>query len=126
MNKEELQKKLNAIKEREWLKTVRINYPKFKKLEGKYFKTRNSYGSDEKWWLYKKVTRINKSDLYMGAEEVLCYYHGWQFQICSHGQFRVEQVKHGYVHCLDIEISEKEFNNAYNKSIEWLDKTTDE
>jgi len=25
-------------------------------LVGRYFKTRNSYGSGRKWWLYKKVT----------------------------------------------------------------------
>jgi hypothetical protein len=30
-------------------------------LVGRYFKTRNSYGSDESWWLYRKVTGADGS-----------------------------------------------------------------
>jgi len=119
--KEQLQKQLNVIAERERKEFIKKHYPEFKKLEGKYFKYRNSYGHGTGWWLYKTVTEIKESDVYdTGSNGPACRYKGWSFEICSNGHISIETIKSGYTHSLETEITKKEFNAAWNKMIDKL------
>jgi hypothetical protein len=122
--KEQLQKELNAIAKQEHKEMIDANYPEFKKLEGRFFKYKNSYSLPEKpsdyWWLYQKVIEIKPEDIYMGANGPLSHYRGWSFQTDKHGTITIENNKHGYVHGLEKEITEAEFNEAWNKMVERL------
>lgn len=120
--KAKLQKQLNDIIEQEEKNMVAIHYPIFKKkYEGKYFKRRNSYSCPEKksdyWWTYCKVTEIKPSDIYQGHNCILSKFDGYSFEIDKDGNIRITQEKYGYTHMLGQEISEKEFNDAWNKMI---------
>jgi RAB protein geranylgeranyltransferase component A len=122
-NKKQLQDELNAILEQEIELMRNKHYPIFqKKYEGKFFKTINSYGGNTpSWWVYTKITKIKKEDIYYSAnEKVLCSYLGWNFQTCSMSNVTVERINHGYIHSLGKEISEKEFNEAWNKTMDSL------
>lgn len=47
------------------------DFPKAKKLEGRLFKTRNSYGGsekDDKWWLYIRVVEVRKDGSLLADE----------------------------------------------------------
>lgn len=89
--------------------------PEFKKLEGRFFKKKNSYGTGKEWWLYTKVVRILRKDLYWSGENVLATYTGIEFQTCVHGITTIEYAHHGYCHSLGKEIPESEYNAALAK-----------
>lgn len=121
MEKLELQAQLKAIEEQELKEKIAQNYPDFKKLEGKCFKYKNSFGGVEKpsdyWWMYTKVTEIKESDIYTSGENVLCSYTGFTFQTDKYKQITINPNEIGYVHSLQDEISEKEFNRAWSRMI---------
>lgn len=113
--KEELQKQLKKIEKQEEKEFVKQHFPQFKKLEGKYFKRRNSYGQGKNWWMYIKITSITEQDVYTGVGGIaLCHYRGYSFQTCSDGNISIEQVKRGYMHDIGTEITKKEFDAAWN------------
>lgn len=60
-----------------------IKIPKMKKLIGKCFKYRNSYGGDSQdWWLYIYVRGVKGTDFITD-----------QFQTCSDGRIEIELNK---------------------------------
>jgi len=125
--KEQLQKQLNAIAWQEKKDLIKIHYPEFKKFEGRYFKVKNSYGGAEKrsdwWWLYIKVTQVNPDDVYdTGGNGVNCRCKGYSFQTCKYGNVEIDKNKRTYISSLVQEITEKEFNEAWNKLMSTLEK----
>lgn len=124
--KRELQQQLKAIVEQEHKEMIEKYYPEFKKYEGRFFKVRNNYSRPEKpsdyWWLYKKVVEIKPNNIYdTGSNGVACHYSGWSFETDSYGTFTVSQRNMGYLHSLGEEITEAEFNAAWNKAMDRLD-----
>lgn len=116
--KEKLQKQLNRIVKQEEKEMVEKHYPTFKKLVGKCFKARNSYGGGgrKNWWIYTKITEIKPEDVYRGADQILCHYKGYSFETDIYGAVNVQNQK-SYVHGLGKEISGKEFNDEYEKML---------
>lgn len=121
---EKLKKQLQEIAEEKLNKVIKDNYPIFKeKYEGKFFKIENSYSSIEKWWLYTKVTEIKPSHIYIGYKDaVLCNFDGFSFQTNVDKVITIESNKFGFTHSLGKEISEKEYNDAWNKMIDNINK----
>lgn len=123
MEKEKLIKQLNAIKAKEHKEMIAEWLPKIRdKYLGKCFKSRNSYGSSSKgWWSYTMVTSIEENDIYdTGGNGVTSYFRGWNFQVTSANEVVIKPVDYWYVHLLDKQISEDEFNRAYNDMIDKL------
>lgn len=123
VTKEELQKQLNKIAIAEEKEMIAKHYPEFKKFEGRYFKQRNNYSCPKKpsdyWFMYTKITEINPKDVYdTRGNGVACYFKGWTFQTCRDGHISINKEKHGYIHGLGKEITEKEFNDAWNTMID--------
>jgi len=123
LSKEQLQKQLDEIAKKEEQEMIETHYPKFKKFEGKFFKTSNCYSCPEKpsdyWWLYTKITEIKPKDIYnTRGNGVASHYTGWSFQVDKYGQISIEREKSGYIHSLGQEITEKEFNAAWDKMID--------
>jgi hypothetical protein len=118
--KKQLQKEMNEVEELEVKETIEKNYPIIKKkYEGKFFKYRNGYNADERWWLYTKVVEIKPSDVYdTNGNGVTAHFSGWTFQTDSYDKIEIAQEKHGYVHSLGKEITENEFVAAWNKMID--------
>ena len=114
--KEELLRQLALANKKEEREMRDLYFPKFKKLEGTCYKTRNSFGGNRRpWWLYIKILSIKRNDLYLSYgkdKQVLSYYSGVSFEACSDGSIRIENRRTGYVHSLDKRISESEFNKA--------------
>lgn len=116
--KEELRKELNKIEEKEFKDIITAEFPKLRDLVlDKYFKYRNSYGGDNKgWWLYRKVTDINPSDVYLlSNNEPTARCKGFSFEIRTNGEISIQQKDDTYIHILGQEITEREFNEAWNK-----------
>ena len=119
--KEKLQEKLNQIEENERLALQEINYPEIcKKYLGKCFKVRNNYSCPEKasdyWFLYLKVTEIKKEDVYQTSNGVSATYSGYSFQTDKYKNVNVRK-ENGYIHYLGEEITQNEFDEAWNKMI---------
>lgn len=125
LTKEQLQAQLYAIVEKEQKELFEKHYPKFKKLEGKFFKRRNNFSAPKKpsdyWYVFEKVTSVTPDDLYMSGSTVFCRCKSWSFQTDSEGAVYIRH-NDGYTHSLGKEISEAEFNQAWNNMIEQLDK----
>lgn len=77
-----------------------------KKYLGKYFKTRNSYGSGKKWWVYTKVESISFPNSFKGKT----------FQTVCDGKREIDFNYNGYLTSLDAEISKSE----YTKQLEMI------
>lgn len=107
--KEELQRQLDEITLKEDNEMIDKAYPALKEYEGKYFKVKNSYGNGKDWWIYIKVTSVERSDMYVSGEKVLSNYTGVHFQTDVAGRIHVELNYRGYIHSLEKEISEKVF-----------------
>jgi len=75
-------------------------------LVGRCFQYRNSYGGGSSWWLYQRVTGLNKDG----------YPVGYQFQDDGQGKLDVETEK-WRLHLGDREISAKAFNAAWDKFV---------
>lgn len=73
-----------------------------KKYEGKYFKYRNSYGSDEEWWLYTYCIEV----LANSSFKVI------SFQKTSLGKIEIEE-KEGSDYLFAHEITMVEFKQAW-------------
>ena len=119
--KEKLQEKLNQIEENERLALQENNYPEIcEKYLGKCFKVRNNYSCPEKpsdyWFLYLKVTEIKKEDVYQTSNGVSATYSGYSFQTDKYKNVNVRK-ENGYIHYLGEEITQNEFDEAWNKMI---------
>jgi len=125
--KEQLQKKLNDIAENEAKVLRQKHFPKFKKLEGKCFKYKNSYSQPKKksdyWFKYAKVIEVREEDVYdtRGAG-VTCHCKIYEFQSDKDGNISIDTIGHSYAHNLGTEISEAEFIEAWNDMMGQLDK----
>lgn len=127
MTKEQLLKELEVINKQESEKLIETYYPQFKEYEGKCFKKQNHYSCPEKpsdyWFLYHKVVKITPKDVYnTGGQGVACRYKGWSFETCKYKRFNVDMNQIGYIHHIGEEISEEEFNSAFNKALSKLKK----
>lgn len=117
--KEQLQEELRQIEEKEFKKLIEKHYPEFKKLEGKCFKVRNGYSCPETesdyWFLYVKIQKIEKDDLYQSGENILAHFHGWNFQTDKYGRISIEFGYNNYVHSMseENEITNEEFKAAW-------------
>jgi len=127
--KETLREKLREIEEEEFRQAVENEYPAFKAMEGKCFKTQNCYSSPKKksdyWPLYVKIQSIKKEDLYLSVNnEILAQFKGISFQTDNLGRTHVIPNYEGYVHSLEAnsEISPEEFNYAWSKLLLNLSK----
>lgn len=104
-----------------------INYPEMKrKYEGKFFRTRNTYGGDSKgWWLYTNITLIKEEDVYdTGGQGITTRYSGWSFEKTEHGDIEICTKKTGYAHSCGEEITEDVFISAWNTLADSLNSTT--
>ena len=124
LTKEQLRAELAKIEQQERKDLIKNEYPNFKKLEGTFWKTRNGYGGGtKKWWYYTKITKIKPSDVYdTCGNGITSTFEGYTFQTCTYNTFTVEQEKRGYIHSLGEQISESEFNAAWNKAMDELNK----
>ena len=119
--KAELQEELRQIEEKEFNELIEKHYPDFKALEGKCFKVRNCYSCPENesdyWFLYIKIQKIEKDDLYKLSDNILSHFHGWSFQTDKYGRISVEFDYNNYVHSMseENEISNEEFKEAWLK-----------
>ena len=117
--KAELQEELRQIEEKEFNELIEKHYPYFKTLENKCFKIKNCYSCPENendyWFLYVKIQKIEKNDLYKLGENIFCQFHGWSFQTDKYGNIRIEFNLDNYVHSLpkENEISNEEFKEAW-------------
>jgi len=80
-----------------------------KKYEGKYFKFKNSYGSDteESWFIYQRVEKVNDADI--------C--HITSIQDDKKGRIEFEIDKYYHVNMLQVPITKKEFTDNYKKAL---------
>ena len=116
----DLQTKADIIREKRDYLLISQHFEEFKKLEGKYFKFRNSYGGNQKkWWQYLKVQSIKKEDLYVSGEKVFSHFTGMTFELTSNDIAEIKINHKGYAHALDsyTEISEAEFNKQLKSLI---------
>lgn len=91
----------NELQEIEAAEKTRENRP----LIGKCQKYLNSYGSGEKWWLYRRIIGVDGD-----------WVTAFSFQTCSMGKTTIEIEKHGTaVNSGFEEITEREFNAAYRE-----------
>jgi hypothetical protein len=68
------------------------------------------------------VTEINPDDVYdTGGNGITSRYKGWQFETTGCGAINISPKDFGYCHTLGQQISEDEFNTAWNKMVENLD-----
>lgn len=87
-----------------------------KKLLGRFFKYRNSYGGsteEQKWWLYKKITHVDDCGC-------ACY---WSFQVDTFGSIEIKPVLCETTFHVDahVEIDEEEFAQAYDDMVSKLE-----
>lgn len=124
LTKEELLKELSLIKVHEHEEMIKTHYPKFKKMEGKFYKKKNSYGGDkpsQSWWLYTRIDTITEDDVYSTSSDLVSSrFAGLQFQVDRDKHVYIEPIKSGYVHLLGVEISEKEYIESWNKMIDHI------
>lgn len=105
--REELERKLAEIKEKEAKELYDSFWPYFSSLKGKCFKQKNSYGGDSKSWnLYSKVVDITYDDMYLPNRDkiVLSTCRILQFQKTSCGEIIIRPVYETYTHCLGGEL----------------------
>ena len=80
-------------------------------LVGKCYKVKNSYGSGDSWWLYRKVVSLSEHYNLNTLE----------FQTDIYGKIQIEESDAYNLYDGHIEISQEEFYNAWKD----LDKTID-
>lgn len=127
LTKEQLQKQLNDIAEKENKEMVEKYYPEFKKFEGRYFKYKNNYSCPTKksdyWFTYTKVVKVSPDDIYdTRGNGVTSRFNGWYFEVDKFGHTSISSIEGGYIHSLDKEITETEFNKAWNKMVDGFEK----
>ena len=112
-----LNKKINQLERQVYQSEIE---PKMKRMIGKCFKYRNSYGSGSKdWWLYSKIIDYKPQDQVL----VVCSY-----QRTSDGRIEitVEETRHVAVssedHLFQIPITLKQFSANLDRAIKELEK----
>lgn len=120
--KMQLQRELIMIEKNEEKELREKHYPLIKeKYEGTFFKCPNSYNGNNRWNIYTKVTEIKPKDIYdTNGNGVTSHYTGYSFQTDCYNKIQIDRKATGYVHSLGKEISEAEFNEAWNKMIEQM------
>lgn len=116
--REELERKLAEIKEKEDKELYDSFWPYFSSLKGKCFKQKNSYGGNSKSWnLYSKVVDITYDDMYLPNRDKIVFStcRILQFHKTSCGEIIIKPVYEAYTHGLGEEIKETEFNRAFKK-----------
>lgn len=88
---------------------------KNKNLIGKCFKFRNGYGGEEKWWLYYKVV-----DIKSGFNDLLVI--TVEEPHLNSGDYVEIKMRDTHRDMLQTEITEKEFNLAYEKALQKINK----
>jgi hypothetical protein len=96
-------KELTEILDAEWLSENQ-------QYVGKFFKFHNSYGDEEKWWLYFTVTHILGNSLY-----------GWSFERDSRNNIRIDLEHYGLVN-ESIQITPDEFYGEWKKLLKQLEE----
>lgn len=125
----ELDKKiaeLRAIKEAKRLKQhIEVDRPILKKMVGKCYKFRNSYGSmSEGWWLYTCLTD------YLECEDGSDVFLGEQYQVTENGEAEAKtRVEIPYGSDWDMsssyeEISKEEFEKGKDATLRELNNKT--
>ena len=123
--KQLLQDKLNEIEKKEREDIRRVHYPEFKKqFQGKCFKSKNGYGGGSKgWWYYTKVLCIKPEYIYdTKGTGITSHFDGYGFEVTTDGNVSIRDIDKYYVHSLGEEITEEEFNKAWNKMVEKINK----
>jgi hypothetical protein len=118
--KDELQKELSEILKKEAAEMVEKHYPIIKKrFEGKFFKYDNGYNHQRRWPMYTFVSEILPENIYdTGGNGITSTFKGWSFQTDDSGRITIEKITHGYVHSLEKEITQSEFDKAFNKMVD--------
>lgn len=121
-----LQRDLNQLIERKISIFQKEHYPALKeKYEGKFFESLNGFGGDsKKWKVFTKVLPFTEDDVYMTANnEPTAHIKVVEFELMpdSFGKGSFTAVMKGshqtYIHCLDKEITEKQFMKGYDKFV---------
>jgi hypothetical protein len=83
-----------------------IKIPELEKLIGRCFKYHNSYGSGEKWWLYRKIVGIDGTTL-----------KTFEFQITSYSDEGKMEIKESHCYGVDgyLEITKDEWYAEWSK-----------
>jgi hypothetical protein len=119
LKKQQLKQELAKIEDVEQEERIQNHYPRFKKLEGKFFKKRNRYSRGKEWLLYTKVIEIRPEDLYEAhGNKVTAHCRGYSFETDCDGKILINKKQTTYTHILGKQITEKEFNEAWNKMID--------
>lgn len=119
LKKESLLKEIRSVEKRLAKDFVATHYPEIsKKFLGKYFKDKNGYSQNDEWWMYHKVTDIKPEDVYSVGGEPTAKCRVLTFNATSEGHIRILKDNNAYVHGLGQEITEREFNEAWNKMMD--------
>jgi len=73
-----------------------------KKYEGKYFRYRNAYNSDDTWWLYYRVKKVTST--------MNCIVD--TFQTDSYGEAKIKLNDRTYISHLEHKITRAQWNSA--------------
>lgn len=118
--KEELQKELAEIEKQEEARIMKEAYPEFQKLIGKCFKQQDSYSCPSKesdyWNTYRKIVSIREEAVYMSvSNQHLSSCIVMEFHTDKYGRIYIHSEHRVYTHILGEEISEEEFNHAFER-----------
>jgi len=127
IKKLEKQLALERIKQEKQI--IKEHLANYKKLEGTYYKqlnsygTRTRYGKKDQWWRYTKIVKIINKNLFVSYDRhILCEFEGWAFECTNDLIINVTRKNLGYTQNLGIQITEQEFNAAWNKAMAKLDE----
>lgn len=116
--KEQLEKMLAAIKKQEHDELIKLHAHTIKELEGRFFKNRNGYSPSERWFVYYKVIKVNPESIWANGDKFECNCIVQSFEIDSEGKIRIGTNDTMYSSLLGLEITEAEYNKAWNKLID--------
>ena len=111
--KKEIQEQIATLRERlneiEELDFKKIEEPKLRALVGSHWKYRNSFGGDEKWWLFAKV--VSYADRRIRTLEIQKTSHG-NIEIREHERWSPDPMS------FYLPIGEREWNEGTKHLIE--------
>lgn len=116
--KGELEKMLTAIKKQEHDELIKLHTPAIKQLEGRFFKSNNGYTPSERWTSYARVIKVNLGSIWENGDKVECDCIVQSFEIDSRGKINIGTKDTVYSSLLGREITEAEYNKAWNKLID--------
>lgn len=92
-----------------------LHYPEFREKIGRYYKSKCHYSSDSEspFYVYRVLLDVQPEDLYVSSDgEVLTYCRTSSISRDADGQIKINLSEINYFHCLDEEISEREYKEA--------------